>query len=883
MRAAPALATPALAGLAALIAACAAALLLPGYYAFLIGLVAVSALACTGLNVLLGLAGEVSLGQGGFLALGAYGVGVLTTRAGLPFLLAWPLASALTAGAGLLLAVPALRVSGPYLAMVTIAFGFIVDGAATEWRGLTGGAAGIAGIPGVLPERLGLPGTAVLACLCCAAGLAGFAWLRRSPLGLAMAALAAAPAAARSVGVRALRVRAAAFVIAAGAAGVAGGLQAGLTGFIAPSSFPFSQSILFLLVVMVGGAGSTVGPLAGALLVGLLPELLSGLAEYRQLVFGAGLLLVLWLAPAGLAALWPRRRAAAPAAMGDVTAFLRRSGAAGLHVEGVGVAFGGVRAVDGVSLHAPPGTVTGVIGPNGAGKTTLLNALTGFVRPQAGTVRCTGRMARTFQTAQMPGGQSVLDTVRTGLLRGRWRGRADPVLAAALLRFVGFTGDLAAPSGSLPHPDRRLVEVARALATRPSVLLLDEPAAGLDATDTARLGPVLRRIAGCGIAVVLVEHDMDLVMSVCSRLFVLDAGRLIAQGTPAEVRADPAVRAAYLGSGAQRPPRATMPPASPAGAPLLTVQGLHAGYGGVPVLRGLDLVVGRGEMVALLGPNGAGKSTLMRALSGLLRPVRGGIALDGQDDGGAAGPCRRAPRSGAGAGRAAGVPAAVGGGQHAAGRHGAAGLRPRRDRGHAGALPPPAPAAGPRRRAAVRRGAADARPRPRPAGPPGPAAAGRAVAGPGARGDGGAVRRPVPPARRGPDPAAGGPARRPGPAAGRPLRRAVRRGGRADRPGGGGGGSPGLPGDGGMTAALRGAAACPGPPSPPPSRAVRAHPSLRAACGAAIQGTQGRCRRPLDRRGAAPLAMTGGRHAAYGSSARTALPRPDMHPLRDGA
>ena len=621
--------------LALLAAACAAALLLPGYYAFLIGLVAVSALACTGLNVLLGLAGEVSLGQGGFLALGAYGVAVLTTRAGLPFLLAWPLAAALTAGAALLLAVPALRVSGPYLAMVTIAFGFIVDGAATEWRGLTGGATGIAGIPGpfdgiagALPETLaGLHGTAALACLCCAAGLAGFGWLRRSPLGLAMAALAAAPAAARSVGVQAVRVRTAAFVIAAGAAGVAGGLQAGLTGFIAPSSFPFSQSILFLLVVMVGGAGSTAGPLAGAVLVGLLPELLSGLAEYRQLVFGAGLLGVLWLAPSGLAALWPRRRAAAVAASGDVTAFLRRGGSPGLQVEGLGVAFGGVRALDGVGLHAPPGAITGIIGPNGAGKTTLLNALTGFVRPAGGTVRCAGRMARTFQTAQMPGGQTVLDCVRTGLLRGRWRGRGDPALAAALLRFAGFTGDTAAPSGSLPHPDRRLVEVARALATRPSVLLLDEPAAGLDAADTARLGPVLRRVAECGIAVVLVEHDMDLVMSACSRLFVLDAGRLIAQGTPAEVRADPAVRAAYLGSGAARPAR----PAAPAGAPLLAVQGLQAGYGGVPVLRGLDLVVGRGEMVALLGPNGAGKSTLMRALSGLLRPVRGGVAFAGQD------------------------------------------------------------------------------------------------------------------------------------------------------------------------------------------------------------------------------------------------------------
>ena len=608
---------------AVLAAAAVTALLLPGYYGFLIGLMAVAALACTGLNVLLGLAGEVSLGQGGFLALGAYGVGVLTTRAGWPFLLAWPVATALVLAIAALLAVPALRVSGAYLAMVTIAFGFIVDGAATEWRGLTGGASGIDGIP----APFGVGGMAVLACACCAAGLAGFDWLRRSPLGLAMAAVATAPAAARSVGIRALPVRVMAFVLAAGAAGLAGGLQAGLTGFIAPSSFPFSQSILLLLMVMVGGAGSTAGPLAGAVLLGVLPELLAGLAEYRQLVFGAGLLGVLWLAPRGLAGLLPGGRPRDVAAAGDVAGFLRRTEPGGLRVEALGIAFGGVRAVDGVSLHARPGRITGIIGPNGAGTTTLLNGVTGFVRADRGTVRPDGSIARSFQTAQMPGGTTVLDCVRTGLLRGRWRGRADPALAVALLRFVGFSGAVSALAATLPHPDRRLVELARALATRPSVLLLDEPAAGLDATDTARLGPVLRQIAGCGIAVALVEHDMALVMGVCDELVVLDAGRVIACGAPAEVQADPLVRAAYLGSGAARPLR----PSVPVGEALLRIDGLRAGYGVVPVLKDLTLTVGRGEMVALVGSNGAGKSTLMRALSGLLRPVRGGIGFAGRD------------------------------------------------------------------------------------------------------------------------------------------------------------------------------------------------------------------------------------------------------------
>jgi ABC-type branched-subunit amino acid transport system ATPase component len=429
------------------------------------------------------------------------------------------------------------------------------------------------------------------------------------------------------VGVRALPVRAAAFVLAATAGGLAGGLQAALTGFIAPSSFPFSQSILFLLVVMVGGVGSSAGPLAGAILVGLLPEFLSSLAEYRQLVFGAGLLVVLWIAPRGLAGFFARRAGTDPVAHGDVSAFLREGAAQGLRADGLSVAFGGVRAVDNVSLHVQSGRITGIIGPNGAGKTTLLNAITGFVTPNAGTIHADGRVARSFQTAQMPPDMTVLDCVRLGLLHGKWQGAADPGFAAALLEFVGYSNKLSVLAGTLPHPDRRLVEIARALATQPSVLLLDEPAAGLDASDTQRLGPVLRRLADCGLAVALVEHDMALVMGICDTLVVLDTGRVIATGSPAEIRANAQVRAAYLGSGLV----ATARPHAKAGKTLLNVVGLGAGYGGVAVLRDITLTVGRGEMVALVGPNGAGKSTLMRALSGLLRPVKGSIEFAGDE------------------------------------------------------------------------------------------------------------------------------------------------------------------------------------------------------------------------------------------------------------
>jgi ABC-type branched-subunit amino acid transport system ATPase component/ABC-type branched-subunit amino acid transport system permease subunit len=615
-------------------------LLAPGYYAYLRGTLATTALVGVGLNVLLGLAGEVSLGQGGFLALGAYGVGILTTKAGLGFWEALPLAVLLVAAISAALSIPALRLTGPYLAMVTIAFGFIVESVSVEWRDLTGGASGLTGIP----APFGTGGTALLACGLCALALGAFHAFARSPLGLAMQATASAPAAARSIGIGALPVRTAAFVLSALAAGLAGGLQAALTGFIAPSSFPFSQSILFLLVVVVGGAGRALGPLLGSAVVVLLPEMLAGLAEYRLLVFGGGLLIVLWAAPGGIAGAIARlvmRGESVSGIQSDVDLALahivRSSGS--LFAEGVRVAFGGVVAVAGVDLTAPPGRVTSVIGPNGAGKTTLLNLISGFQQPDSGAVRVGSRditgqpahdvaragLARTFQTAQPFGNLSVLDNVRLGLLRGAWRGEASPALARALLSLVGYSGAETRLAGTLSHVDRRLIEIARALGTAPAVLLLDEPAAGLDDADTAKLGDLLQRLARAGLAVVLVEHDMALVMSISDEIVVLDAGRCIAAGSPAVVRVDPAVKAAYLGATTMAQPVASRE----AGSTLLDVGGLKAGYGPLAVLDQIDLLVGRGETIAVLGPNGAGKSTLMKALSGLIRPVRGTIGFGG--------------------------------------------------------------------------------------------------------------------------------------------------------------------------------------------------------------------------------------------------------------
>ncbi len=635
---------PMIATLSAVLTAAAAAICLfaPGYYAYLLGTLATTALASVGLNVLLGLAGEVSLGQGGFVALGAYGIGILTAKAGLNFWEALPLTVLLVAAISAALSIPALRVTGPYLAMVTIAFGFIVESVSIEWRDLTGGSSGLAGIP----APFGTGGTALLACGFCLAALVLFHYFARTPMGLAMQAFASAPAAARSIGIGPVGVRMAAFVLAATAAGLAGGLQAALTGFIAPSSFPFSQSILFLLVVVVGGTGRTFGPLIGSAVVVLLPEMLSGFAEYRLLVFGAGLLIVLWVAPGGIAGalarlVMPKQVLQKTKPDFDLALAHVTCARGGLVAEGVRVAFGGVVAVAGVDITAPPGRITSVIGPNGAGKTTLLNLASGFQRPDGGTVRVgkheiTGLpahhvalsgLARTFQTAQTFASLNVIDNVRLGLLRGAWRGEAPEDLARALLAVVGYSGSETGSAATLPHVDRRLVEIARALATAPAVLLLDEPAAGLGDADTLKLGSLLQRLARAGLAIVLVEHDMSLVMSISDEVIVLDAGRRIAAGSPAAVRNDPAVKAAYLGT--SEPVVSGARPA--AGAPLLEVSGLCAGYGPLEVLDHVSLKVSRGEVVALFGPNGAGKSTLMKALSGLIRPVSGAIRLDGND------------------------------------------------------------------------------------------------------------------------------------------------------------------------------------------------------------------------------------------------------------
>lgn len=548
------------------------------------------AVVAAGLNVLVGLAGLLSLGQAGLFALGAYTGAILAQRLG--FDLIWAsLTGATIAGLfGVLLAYPTVRVRGVYLAVITIAFGLIVENAAIEWHGLTGGTTGISNIP--KPSIFGVPMTgfryyAVLAVVLFAVVFVTHN-IKRSKFGLAMLAVSQSETASRSLGINATGIRTLAFAIAASTAGLAGALYAFLNSYISPDSFTFADSVRFLLMVIFGGAGTTTGAIVGAFVLTYLPEYLQQFTYWQSFAYGLLLALVMFVLPLGIfgtaVELLSRIRKQHRSVNGAegflpeaILEYMTHSDPMELVASNLTVRFGGLTALSKVNLNVKPGEVHALIGPNGAGKSTFVNTVTGFYRPQQGTfalgkhaltaqvpyrIARTG-LARTFQNTELFGDLTVLENVMVGYQNrltynlfeacfrfGRFSHQENDCrrTAIGLLALVGLLDFANEKARFLPFGLQRKLEIARALATGPRLLLLDEPAAGLTVHEIEELDRLIRKIASCGISVLLIEHHVDLIMSVADRVTVLDYGVVIASDVPDVVQNDARVIEAYFGT-----------------------------------------------------------------------------------------------------------------------------------------------------------------------------------------------------------------------------------------------------------------------------------------------------------------------------------------------
>ena len=555
------------------------------YYLRLLSLTLIYLILTTGLNIVTGYTGQVSLGQAGLYAVGAYTGGILAANLGLSFWLCLPLAMAAAGICGFIVGIPALRVSGLYLALVTIGFGVIVEKVLVEWASLTGGPAGIS-VPLIEIGGRPLSETQVyyLFLVICLLVL----WLAHnlltSPVGRAFAAIRDNEIAAGCMGINIMGYKLMAFVLSAVLAGLAGCLYTFLSGYISPDTFTFNLSVFFLLTIIIGGQGTIAGPIIGTLLLTILPEYLQALEQYRLIVYGLLLIVVVIGLPFGISGAFIRKfpKLTEVAKPGEIEAdpiVGRQRGSENetlLELENVTKRFGGLNAIQDMSLTVKKGSVHSLIGPNGAGKSTMINIITGVYKPNQGRVVFNGQeinnikpykialagISRTFQSVQVFGKISVLENLMVGRHgkyrsnlfdflfksgRGRREEKVTRERAWALLRMVGLEDRASGFADSLAAGQQRLLEIARALAMEPDLLLLDEPAAGLNEVEIKNLARIIGQIKSKGITILLIEHHIDFVMNISDVITVLNFGKKLAEGTPPEIQGNQEVIEAYLG------------------------------------------------------------------------------------------------------------------------------------------------------------------------------------------------------------------------------------------------------------------------------------------------------------------------------------------------
>jgi ABC-type branched-subunit amino acid transport system ATPase component/ABC-type branched-subunit amino acid transport system permease subunit len=542
----------------------------------------------SGLNLVVGFAGQIAIGWVALLTLGAYTTSVLVAgnvTPELPPYLALAIAGAVGAIFGLIVGLPALRLRTFYFAITTLGFATIVTQVALAWQSVTGGGVGVAGP--IFPKPFDSQWGFYYFCF----GLAAICtWMTAniaaSRFGRALTAIRDAEVAAEACGIAKPALLGAVFLFSGAVAAVAGGLFASLQSYITPDAFTLDLSVLFFIAILIGGRSSILGPLLGTILLTVLPEFAAPLVAWSTFLYAVLLLVIVLAMPGGIAELldFKNRRplesgraiVPRPELLERLLAAPAGADAGALTLEQVALAFGGVHAIDGLDLEIRSGQIHGLIGPNGSGKTTTLNVISGYYAQQSGAVRLNGaalpvlerhrrahmRIARTFQTPRIVGSASVLQNVMIGgTIDGKCtfvesllslpRHRRDEVLlrdtAMLALAAVGLERLAAVRADRLQHSELRFTEIARALMLRPAFLLLDEPAAGLSAEEIGRLGALVVAIARAGTGVLLVEHHADLIFDICHHVTVLNLGKNLAAGTPAEIRSHREVVNAYLG------------------------------------------------------------------------------------------------------------------------------------------------------------------------------------------------------------------------------------------------------------------------------------------------------------------------------------------------